>query len=156
MLACGILIHHMLTYIKSWVGNTACLSEFLIISGLYTKLFSSCIWCRQVRCNIPALEDLHWWLQATFKRGIAVDHQILVKIFAFFLGFVKQAFHNLDILLSKTIWLWVIQRAGNMIDTVRLYNTVEGLQSIACTINRDEGLRPSIFRKDLLAMICNM
>ena len=59
--------------------------------------------------------------------GIAVDHQTLVKIFAFFLCFVEQPFHNLDILLSKTICLRVMQRAGNMTDTVRLHNTGEGL-----------------------------
>ena len=35
-----------------------------------------------------------------------------------------------------------------MIDIVRLHNTGEGLQGIAWTIIRNQGLRPSIFRED--------
>ena len=88
-------------------------------------------------------------------RGYCGRSSTLVYIFTFFFGFVKQALYDLHILLCKSIWLWVMQRACNMVDTKCFHDTGECLECIAWSIIWYQGIRPSIVWKHYLALVCN-
>ena len=93
---------------------------------LYSKLFSSYIGHQQVRSSTSACKICIGNCKL-LKGGIAVDHQILVEIFPFFFCFVKQELYNLYKPLCKSTRLWVMQRAGNMVNTECFHDTYECL-----------------------------